>query len=273
MAGFNFSGLSKRLPRPFIAWLRSMPLVRMMARKLVSGHWVTIPTGHGAGLRFHSGESNPAYALGTNEMPVQEALARRLKPGDVFFDIGANVGFFTVIGARLVGAHGFVFAFEPLPENVQRARANVEANAFSNVRILDAAASDHSGMGELMVADYVGGSALATAERPPDVKGVLPVRLVTIDELVAQNEIRPPQAVKIDVEGAEIEVLRGMAHTLDTCRPVVVFEIDDRAQDAYDLKYKSCRTFLEQHGYLVSTLENSYPGAGWIVGNYVADPE
>jgi FkbM family methyltransferase len=269
----GFARVTERVQQQLIEWLRSMPLVRTMARRLVKGRWVTIPSGQGAGLRFHPGESNPAYALGTNEMPVQEAFAQRLKPGDVFFDIGANVGFFTVIGARLVGANGFVYAFEPLPENVQRARANVEANAFSNVRILDAAVSDHSGMGELMVAGYVGGSALATAERPPDVKGVLPVRLVTIDELVAQNEIRPPQVVKIDVEGAEIEVLFGMAHTLDTCRPVVVFEIDDQSQEAYDLKYKSCLAFLEQHGYQVSTLENSYPGAGWIVGNYVAEPE
>lgn len=255
-----------------IGWMRSIPLARIAARRLVKGRWATIPAGRGAGLRFHPGESNPAYALGTNEAPVQDALAQRLKPGDVFFDIGANVGFFTVIGARLVGADGMVYAFEPLPENVQRTRANVQANRFSNVQILEAAVSDHSGNGELMVAEYVGGSALSSVEHPPDVKGVLPVRLVTIDELVAKNEVRAPQVVKIDVEGAEIEVLRGMSITLESYHPFVIFEIDDRVQDAYDRKYNQCLAFLAQHGYRVLPLEDSYPGAGWIVGNYLAEP-
>ncbi len=272
MGDSETTGKSQPLAQALIGWLRSIPLVRLAARKFVRGRWTTIPAGQGAGLRFHPGESNPAYALGTNELPVQQALAERLKPGDVFYDIGANVGFFTVIGARLVGLHGYVYAFEPLPENVQRARANVLANAFSNVTILEAAASDHSGKGELMVAEYAGGSALATAGKPPDMKGVLSVRLVTIDDLVAQRELQPPQVVKIDVEGAEMEVLRGMAQTLDAYHPVVIFEIDDQSQEAYDRKYRECSTFLMQHGYQVRALENSYPGAGWIVGNYLAEP-
>lgn len=80
----------------------------------------TISHGIGAGLLFNSSGAFPSRALGTVETEVQDALAELLRPGDVFYDVGANVGYFTIIAARLVGPEGRVVAVEPQPEAVKR---------------------------------------------------------------------------------------------------------------------------------------------------------
>src|SRR5215218_2287703 len=72
---------------------------------------------------------------GTLEPPVQEALRRLLAPGDVFYDVGANVGFFTLVGARLVGEGGRVVAFEPVPWCAHAVGRNIELNAFAHAQI------------------------------------------------------------------------------------------------------------------------------------------
>ena len=71
-------------------------------------------SGVAAGSRFCAGPSNPEYGSGSNELPVQEAIKNLLRPGEVFYDIGANVGFFTIIAGRLVGPTGSIVAFEPV---------------------------------------------------------------------------------------------------------------------------------------------------------------
>ena len=80
--------------------------------------------------------SNPEYAIGNNELPVQEAIEGWLQPGDIFYDIGTNVGFFMVIAARKVGKNGHVYAFEPLPANVEVIRHNIMMNGFKNITLL-----------------------------------------------------------------------------------------------------------------------------------------
>ena len=96
-----------------------MALVATIARRLrlSSGSRIgTLSIGVGAGLRIDPSTSNPDYATGANELPVQQALAQYLSPGAVFYDVGANIGFLTIIGARLVEPHGRVYAFEPVPQ-------------------------------------------------------------------------------------------------------------------------------------------------------------
>ena len=108
-----------------------------------------------------------------------------LNSGDVFYDIGANVGFFTVIGARLVGPGGPVYAFEPVPENAAYVRLNARMNHFQNVvsdrrrqsRLLQVKV-------ELSLAAYSGGAALTTAAKPPDQPESIDVELVSVDDLV-----------------------------------------------------------------------------------------
>jgi FkbM family methyltransferase len=245
--------------------------VRRLLHRWVRRRDVTMRSGVGAGLRFNAGVSNPAYALGTNERPVQQAFARLLKPGDVFYDIGANVGFFTVIGARLVGPGGRVYAFEPVPENAALVRHNAEMNGFMHVTVIEKAVSRQTGEGELFLARYSGGSALSSVDTPPpDLKEVISIEMVSIDDVIEQQAIEPPAVVKIDVEGAEVEVLEGMARTLRDFEPVVVYEIDDEDEGAFNRKRVECAAFLRARGYKITRLDESYADTDWKVGHFVA---
>jgi FkbM family methyltransferase len=199
-------------------------LVRHGSRWLRHGDAV-IAHGTGAGLRFNPGGANPGYALGTSEPLVQKTLARLLTPGTVLYDVGANVGFFTILGARLVGPTGRVIAFEPLPDNVAVLRHNVALNAFDNVTVFECAVARASGTAELRLAaepTWAKLSAEGAAAAPGD---SLRVRVVTIDELIDAGTIPPPALLKIDVEGAELDVLAGMSRALALHRPVMLCEM------------------------------------------------
>jgi FkbM family methyltransferase len=186
---------------------------------------ITIPFGQCAGLRFNAAGSAPSFALGTSEPEVQAALAGILTPGRIFFDIGANVGFYTVLGAKRVGSDGHVYAFEPLPANVAALNRNLELSGLTGVTVIPHAVADRGGPMWLVVARESFWGRLSTLPPPRNAIGTIPVLCVSIDEIVSTGDVAPPDVVKIDVEGAELDVLRGMAQTLRTSRPVIVCEL------------------------------------------------
>lgn len=229
----------------------------------------TLTHGPATGRLFCPAAAEDGYATGENELPVQETLATLLREGDVFFDIGANVGFMAVVGACLVGQSGRVFAFEPVPSNVTVIRRNLMLNRFSQVEVVAKAVSDHSGCEELILAQYSGGAALAVADAPPDAMGSIDVLVTSVDDFIAGGA-PAPHVVKIDVEGAEIQVLRGMTDTLQQHGPAVLFEIDGPDEQTLARRTSICRDFLESKGYRLSRLPDSYPMARWRVAHYIA---
>jgi FkbM family methyltransferase len=231
-----------------------------------------IAVGPGKGLRFDPGPSNADYASGNNELPVQQAMAEHLKAGSVFFDVGANVGFLTVLGAHLVGPGGKVYAFEPVASNADYVRRNCRVNGFSQVRVLEAAVSNQCGQGQLNLAAYSGGAALSSVEAPPDPAGTQMVDLVTIDAAVERDGLAPPHLVKIDVEGAELEVLQGMSVTAKRHRPIVIVEVDAGEPEPLRRKQAECEQWLRHHGYKVHELPDSYVGARWLVKHIIGTP-
>lgn len=219
------------LPPPAIRWLGRAQfrypalgrLVRFATARLTA-RAARISFGPAAGMEILSADSNPGYALGTTEPEVQQFLATHLGTGEVFYDIGANVGFFTLIGARSVGPSGRVYAFEPLPANAAALRHNAELNDLSHVEVIEAAVSASTGKAVLALGrstqdgHLLGGSATASS-------GTIEVSVVSLDDLVEQGRIGPPALVKIDAEGAEFEVMSGMRRLLGEHRPTVVCEV------------------------------------------------
>lgn len=252
-----------------MSWLSSKFL---WLRRFSNSGMGTMYIGVGKGLRFDSATSNPDYASGSNELPVQEVLAQHLAPGAVFYDVGANVGFLTVIAARLVGPTGTVYAFEPVPENAAVIRRNASANGFQNIQVIEVALANHGGTGELALAAYSGGAVLAEVAKPPDWVGMLRVKLSSIDDLVELDGLQPPSFVKIDVEGAELGVLEGMERTAARYRPVILYEIDDVKPDELRHKHAMCKQWLVSRGYLVKEIRDSYAGIQWLVKHYLATP-
>jgi FkbM family methyltransferase len=210
--------------------------------------------------------------LGTNELPVQEAVSRSLREGDVFFDIGSNVGFFALIAARRVGPRGASYAFEPVPANVEQIVGNAARNALDNVTVIAGAVSDSAGTATLYLDRHPGGATLSAADLPGGDGGQIEVEVVTIDGLVADRRCRPPDVVKIDVEGAEAAVLRGMERTLAEHRPVVICEVDSATRAGVEAKAAEITAMLEERRYLVERLPDSYGDAAWEVVHLLATP-
>jgi FkbM family methyltransferase len=225
-----------------IVGLLPRPLVRAVGRWFMKGAirrslfgYVThavqaeqggrIRAGPMAGLRFRGGDT-AGYLLGASEPAVQEALVDHLSGGAVFYDVGANVGYFSLLGCRRVGSDGEVHCFEPLEANVRVLRRNLEENRFRNYRIHQVAVADRSGSAEMVLADEPGRTRLSDARQDAGERTVV-VPLACLDEL----GLPPPDVVKIDVEGAESRVLRGMTRLLREHRPVLIIELhgDQRA--------------------------------------------
>lgn len=186
----------------------------------------TIQQGVGKGLRFNTGRSNAGYVLGTTEPVVQHAFVSLLRPGMVVYDVGANVGFFTVIAARLCCPEGHVVAFEPLPENFERIRHNVALNNFQNVMVCCEALSDTDGKALFQVsAEPTWGNLVGVGKDIDQKTGTIEVNVSRLDLLVQTDELPVPDLIKIDVEGAEAQVLRGAEDTLRRTRPLLLVEL------------------------------------------------
>jgi FkbM family methyltransferase len=154
-------------------------------------------------------------------------MIRHLGEGGVFYDIGANLGFFALLGARLVGPGGKVYAFEAAPDNAQAITVNAAINEIANIEVIAKAVAARSGTGRLQVVDDQSWSKLAEYGAHPYTEQLMEVELVSIDELIAAGTIEPPTVVKIDVEGAELAVLEGMRQTLQRFGPAIICELHD----------------------------------------------
>ncbi|WP_457811050.1 FkbM family methyltransferase [Sinorhizobium meliloti] len=101
--------------------------------------------------------------------------------------------------------------------------------------------------------------------------GYLEVDVTTLDDAIARHGLRPPSLVKIDVEGAEIEVLRGMTETLRTHRPSIIYEIDDATREGLDRKARQIAALLTSAGYVLAALPPSYTEQSWHVQHLLAE--
>ena len=155
---------------------------------------------------------DPAGAA-QGEQQILQLFISSLRSGGVFYDIGANIGLYTVILAKAVGTGGQVIAFEPGTEANEHLRDNIQANSLTNVRCFQQALGDRNGREKF----YRGqGNADSSLMRPPTgaYMGHEMVDVAEGDRLVESENLPLPNAVKVDVEGHEYAVLRGLSHTL-----------------------------------------------------------
>ncbi len=163
-------------------------------------------------MKWIVGSSNHGCWLGSYEYAKRCAFERVVREGSVVFDIGANVGFYTLLASVLVGARGRVFAFEPLPRNLRYLKEHLQINGIRNVSVIEGAVSDCDG-----VADFEEGRTHSMGRLAPC--GRLAVRTVSLDEMMKRGELPPPDCMKIDVEGGEKLVLTGARVLLGNTRP------------------------------------------------------
>ena len=158
-------------------------------------------------------ESPPMFerALGLYERNKFALLADHLRPGMSFVDIGSNKGDFAIWAAHLVGDRGSVVAVEPSPDNARWVRRSLDRNHTENVTLVEAALAQERGTAVLNLRPLSGWHTLLPAD---DAVGEVVVETRTLDEVVEESGVGPVDAIKIDVEGGELGVLRGADETL-----------------------------------------------------------
>jgi FkbM family methyltransferase len=190
---------------------------------------------------------------GAWEKESWEELARHLPRGGTFVDVGAHIGYYTLKAARAVGPTGRVIAVEPNPETVRKLRANIAASGASVVRVEPVACSNAETTLQLYAAarGNTGESSLSAANASQAGTGTkaYSVRARPLDALVREAAVARVDAVKIDVEGAELLVLQGSRETLTRYRPVLILELIEGQLAAMGTGSAEVRSFLKSLGY------------------------
>lgn len=199
------------------------------------------------GTRFLLASAVPAFWLGIYEAARTKAFEKIVYRGAIVFDIGAHVGFYTVLGSILTGARGRVIAFEPSPVNLAHLRDHLRLNRIRNVTVVELALSDWVGTGVLEI------GAANTMGRLSS-SGTYAVNVATLDSLALARMFPPPDCIKIDVEGEENRVLRGAEGLLRKHQPAILLETHGPELSI------ACRSFLKSLGYAVQSVDGKEGG-------------
>ena len=192
--------------------------------------------------------------LGTYEEQAQlNILTELLHPGMVFFDIGANLGIYSIVATHLVGKQGRVYAFEPVPSEFRKLKANIRANLATNIVAENLAVGHFTGTTHIYACEPWRGSRSSQVYPAvgPTVKVQhLEVSITSLDAYVHRNQVHRIDMLKMDVEGAERDVLEGGKSLFSTkFRPIVQAEVTDRRTEPWGYRAREIIDALIGYDY------------------------
>ena len=182
-------------------------------------------------------------------------LQRVLRPGGVMMDIGANVGDYSAVAAAAVGPSGYVYAFEPGPDNLANLRHRFQS--VSHVSVIPAAVGDQSGAVRFFLDRREGTRHSLAAGNIGKAGQVITVTQVALDDYY--DRVSRLGAVKIDVQGAELSVIRGAHRLLTKFRPQIVLELWPHGLRTCGASADLLLTDLKEMGYAVHRLSAKGP--------------
>jgi FkbM family methyltransferase len=202
-------------------------LPRLIGRRFLRQGNYIVTTKHGAKLAVDLTNLD-IYATifnagGEWEPHIAQNCQRLLRINDVFFDIGANAGCISLDTRALVGEEVRMYLFEPQPSLSNTIRQSIAVNGFNNVQVFEVLLGSYDGTGELYLTSHAIHASMIPREKAFN-KINLPIWKV--DTLVATGRCPPPDIIKIDTEGAELQILDGMRNTLKDYSPTILFEAD-----------------------------------------------
>lgn len=221
-------------PRALYGLLRKLPLLGTglgwLANRLYPHGrkvWVTVQGGLATGLRMYlDPRYEESYRTADYESTVQRFLAEHLRRGDTFYEVGAHIGFLSLGAARLVGAEGEVVAFEPDPDNARRIEEHLRRNSVLHAHVVPQAVWSSAGRLRFERASPLSSRNTGSVQEDPGASqnpDAIEVEAVALDDYVRGH--RPPSLIKIDVEGAELHVLKGAESLISERRPLVLCEV------------------------------------------------
>ena len=161
------------------------------------------------------GISSDLLRDGIREPFLTESIQKEIRKGDVIVDIGANIGYYALQEARLAGDNGRVYAIEPVPENVELLKKNIELNNYSNIEVFQLAVGAASKTDYIYISNYRNTAAMIKTQSYID---KVPVQVTTLDKFLENKP--PPNLIRMDVEGYEVEIVKGMTKLLESNKPL-----------------------------------------------------
>ncbi|MDX3057847.1 FkbM family methyltransferase [Streptomyces sp. NE06-03E] len=221
------------------------------------------------GARFHTDTHDLIqryiYTFGVWEPPLTKWLQRTLQPGDTFVDVGSNVGYYSLLASQLVGRSGSVVAIEASPDFHTLLSANVALNHASNVRTVSEAVSDRAEMLHFILASSANMGANSIVPYAGEAESQVDVPARPLPDILTPSELASVRVIKVDVEGAEGAVVRGLVPALERLRPDAELAIEvtperlaklgETAQELLDA--------LAAHGFHPYRLPNDYEAASY----------
>ncbi len=215
----------------------------------------TLDKGFRMRLDLEDAEQRKVYFFRHYHERYEAALvARLLDPGEVFWDVGANVGYFSLVAAAAVGEAGQVLAFEPGAAALERLRENVSLNPFPQIKVYNLAAADREGEAVLYRSEGIADSSASLFAVAAGTSGGEVCRTVTLDGFLKQENLPPPNFLKLDVEGAELAALQGAAAILGDSRPLLLVEMEEKNLRAAGASKAAIQEFLAGYGYRAAFL-------------------
>jgi len=231
-SALHWAGVMKRWPAIFSA----TPYRR----------WINLPGGISMEVGLVDVVERNLLLFGSWDAAILEAINAEVVAGNTVIDIGANIGYFTLLASRLVGDTGTVVALEPSHVNLTRLSRHVSYNNSHNVLIASLAAGNGYAMPTINFSSF--SNAGAASLRPkPNIRGNRVLQW-PLDALFQAHGIRP-DVIKIDIEGYELEALKGMARTLASVGPVVICELTDAFLRELGQSARELIDFMESFGY------------------------
>lgn len=192
------------------------------------------------------------YQTGVWEPEVTGAFRALVKPGDVVFDIGGDAGYYSLLFARGTTASGKVYVFEPIPKGIQRIEENARLNAFDHIEVIGTALG--SKPGSFVLEKPFEDSRINLQKQEPGPDDIL-VQVVRFDDLAAERSLPRADLIKIDVEGAEMEILRGMENYVATHRPAFAIELHPHLLPQFGASVEDVTSWLRTRGYKLTALD------------------
>lgn len=203
------------------------------------------------------------------EIATAEVIKTTLKKGDIFIDVGANIGYFSALAVNLVGKNGKVYSFEPIPLNFESLKRFKELNGGYNVILNEIALSDKTGRAEIdfLLPPHASGSSMVSVAPFP--QKTINIDTIRLDDYIKENKIDNISLIKIDVEGYEFFVLKGLEGYFQNTsyRPLIICEIcpniflgKDKLRKEFMFFGKDTRKellkFMKQYGYEAYNIMN-----------------
>jgi FkbM family methyltransferase len=253
--------LFKSTARKWFRWyLNRFPLRDGKAKLYQALHPILLPserfmvTEIDPGFRLkcdlHDPEQLKVYFYGHYHERYEARLIRKmLSPGDNFWDIGANIGYFTLLAAAALHNTGQIIGFEPGQIAFRRLQENIGLNNFNNITAVNLAASDCAGEAKLYLASEIADTGATLYQGGMDRGQFEIIQTISLDSFLSQEHLPPPHLVKVDVEGAELAVLQGATNILSEFSPLLLLEMEEKNLRLAGTNKAAIQNWLRPLGY------------------------